>query len=100
MARVLIQSLSSPPCWVPLAKLPPCVVPTFPSLVFLSKMKDVYDLLTQPTCPEHIFWARHDAPGGWECGSRMPTLDSSVMIKIDRKHEPIHRALLALKSVL
>lgn len=69
-------------------------------------MKAVYNLLTQPTCPEHIFWARHGAPGGWECQpSRMPTgnqtfLDSSAVVKIDRKHEPTHGALPALHSVL
>lgn len=69
-------------------------------------MKEVFNLLTQPTCPEHVFWARHGVLGGWECRpSRMPIgnqtfLDSSATIKIDRKCEPTHGALPALNSVL
>lgn len=30
-------------------------------------MRDLFDLLIQLASPEHIFWARHNAPGPWEC---------------------------------
>lgn len=30
-------------------------------------MRDLFNLLIQLASPEPIFWARHNAPGPWEC---------------------------------
>lgn len=69
---------------------------TLTSLVFLlSKIRDSFNLLIQPICPEYIFWARHGILGD---GSTWPSetstgnqtfFESSAVIKIDRKGEPM-----------
>lgn len=72
------------------------MVSILPSLVFLlSKTRGLFDLLIQPICPEYILWARHGIPGnGSARPSRMSTgnqtfFESSAVIKIDRKGDPM-----------
>lgn len=78
---------------------------TFPSLVFLlSKMRDLFNLLIQPTSPEHIFWAGHSAPGPWEHLAQQDS-DREQDFPCEQCYDKgrvswSHRALAALNSAL